>query len=319
MTTGESRDTIIGIDLGGTKTTVVEGTRDGHILTRSERLTVGTKPFAETWPALADQTATAIAGAQERGRRPTAISVAVGGPLVAREGRLINPPNLPGWHNIALADHLRGRFPGLGVFIEHDAKAGALAELYFGVGLERSGLTDMVFLTFGTGLGAGIVVGRRLVRGGHELAGELWGLALDAPAEAKVPQIEDWESAASGRGIAELAARLHPSRWPRGTQTRDIVEAALANDADALDVVAESGRWLGSGIAVLITILDPQLIVVGSLAVALGDRVLEPARGEVARRLGDGNRWPIIPSALGPRLGDVQSLIAAIEGESTDP
>ena len=319
MTRGDPRDTIIGIDVGGTKTSVLEGTRAAQILLRSERATEGALPFADTWPALAEQIEGTITRSRQAGRHPAAISVAVGGPLNAREGRLIDPPNLPGWHDVALAGHLRERFPGFAVHVEHDAKAGALAELRFGVGVGRPALTDLVFLTFGTGLGAGIIAGGRLVRGGHEMAGELWGLALHAPDAARVGEINGWESAASGRGLSELAARFHPARWPRGTAARDVVDAALANDADALDVVAECGRWLGAGIAVLITVLDPQVIVLGSLAVALGDRVLGPARAEVAARLasGGGRSCVIVPSALGSRLGDVQSLMAAIEAEST--
>jgi glucokinase len=319
MTTSEPRDTIIGVDVGGTKTSVVEGTRAGEILMRSERPTAAAVRFADTWPALAGQISDTITRSQQMGRRPTAISVAVGGPLNAREGRLIDPPNLPGWHNVALAAHLKERFSGLAVYVEHDAKAGAAAELRFGVGAARPWLTDMVFLTFGTGLGAGIIAGGRLLRGGHEMAGELWGLAVHAPDGARVQEIGGWENAASGRGISELAVRLHPSRWPRGTATRDVVDAALADDVDALDVVVECGRWLGAGIAVLVSILDPQLIVVGSLAVALGDRVLGPARAEVVARLPSRSQasWAILPSALGSRLGDVQSLMAAIEAEST--
>src|SRR5215469_11535309 len=181
MTMRDAQHTIVGLDIGGTKTSVVEGTRDGRILMRSERPTAAAAPFADTWPALATQISDTITRARQLGREPSAISVAVGGPLDAREGRLIDPPNLPGWHNVALADQLTRRFPGLAVYVEHDAKAGALAELRFGVGVGRGRLTDMVFLTFGTGLGAGIISGGRLVRGGHEMAGELWGLTVPTP------------------------------------------------------------------------------------------------------------------------------------------
>jgi glucokinase len=312
---GAPSSTIIGVDVGGTKTTVVEGTIEAVILQRSERPTAGELPFADTWPTLAQQIATTVDRARAAGRRPSAISVAIGGPLVAREGRLIDPPNLPGWHGVHLAGALESRFPDLPAHLEHDAKAGALAEFHFGVGLERPALTDLVFLTFGTGLGAGIIANRRLVRGGAEMAGELWSLALCPPGGARVREIEGWEDAASGRGIAWLASYLYPARWPRGTPPRDVIDAALANDDQAMAVVAESGRWLGAGLAVLITVLNPQVIALGSLAVALGERVLGPARDEVARRTlaraRDG--CEIVPSALGARLGDVQSLMAALE------
>jgi len=307
--------TIVGVDVGGTKTTVVEGTAGAIILQRRERPTEGERAFVDTWPALAQQIAGTVDKARVLGRRPRAISVAIGGPLVAAEGRLIDPPNLPGWRGVHLSRQIASRFPDLPVFIEHDAKAGALAELRFGVGIDRPSLTDMVFLTFGTGLGAGIIANRRLVRGGGEMAGELWALAVCPPHDARVREIEGWESAASGRGIGSLAAQLYATRWPRGTPTREVIDAALAEDADALEVVAECGRWLGAGLATLITVLNPQVIVLGSLAVTLGERVLAPARAEVARRTVARARegCEIVPSVLGGRLGDVQSLIAAIE------
>jgi glucokinase len=315
----EADGTIIGIDIGGTKTSVVEGTPDARILQRAERDTESVRPFSDTWPALAEQVATTITRSRALGRRPGAISVAIGGPLIASKGLVLDPPNLPGWRNVALRDAITRRFPGLPVYVEHDAKAGAMAELRFGAGVQYPDVKDMVFLTFGTGLGAGIIANRRLVRGAREMAGEIWHLAVRAPRGARVADVEDWESVASGRGIASLAARLYPSRWPVGTPVRDVVVAALADDAEASDVVTECGRWLGAGVAVLVTVLDPQLVAIGSLAVVLGERVLAPARAEMTGRLDSGRTTscPIVPSALGARLGDVQSLMAAIEAGSS--
>lgn len=319
MTGPVDRRTIIGVDVGGTKTTVVEGTTDARILQRSERPTDASTPFARTWPHLAQTIAGTLERARQLGREPTAISVAIGGPLIAGEGRLLGPPNLPGWREVALAEEIRHRFPGLPVHIEHDAKAGALAELRFGVGMTRADLRDMIFLTLGTGLGAGIIANRRLVRGAHELAGEIWRLVISPPAGTRITSVVRWEDAASGRGIAAIAAILHPSRWPTGTPPREIIAEAVSGDAQALAVVAECGRWLGAGLAVLITVLDPELVVLGSLAVALGDRLLDPAREETATRLDRAlsDICPIQPCALGARLGDVQALMAALEARAS--
>src|SRR5262245_23557402 len=111
--------TIIGLDVGGTKTAVIEGTCDAEILQRREFPTNAHLPFEVTFPAIAaiiDQT---IAQAVEAGRDVMALSVSIGGPLRIGEGVLIDPPHLPGWHHSRLKDRLTTRFPGLPVFIEH--------------------------------------------------------------------------------------------------------------------------------------------------------------------------------------------------------
>jgi glucokinase len=308
-------ETIIGIDVGGTKTAVVEGTRTGAILGRTERLTEGARPFAETAPALLGAVSVAVAASRAAGRRPVAISVAVAGPVRARDGVLLNPPNLVGWHDLDLAAALSRAAPELPVYVEHDAKAGALAEYRFGVGATRAGLTGLVFLTFGTGMGAGIIVDRRLVRGASDAAGELWGLRLAPDDACRVRDGGQWEDVASGRGVARLAATLYPARWPAGTPIAAVVGAAMAGDGEALEVVAESGRWLGVGLAVLVDLLNPPLIVIGTLGVVLGERLLAPARAVLARRALPASvaACEVTQGALGARLGDVQSLMAAIE------
>jgi glucokinase len=308
--------TIIGIDVGGTKTAVVEGTTGGEILQRSMMPTNGARPFIGTFPALAELVERTISTSQSTGRRPIAISVAVAGPLDAAIGRLLDPPNLPGWHDVSLTRTLERRFPALPVFIEHDAKAGALAEFRFGAGASRQGLRDMVFLTFGTGNGAGIIVGGQLMRGANEMAGEVWAMPVAPDESTRLKTTEDgWESVSSGRGLLSIARRLYPSRWNLASRISDVVDAALAGDKDALEVINEAALWLGSGLAVLVSILNPQLIVIGSLAGVLGDRLLAPARTVMARHTLPRAMaaCELVPGLLGSKLGDVQSLMAALE------
>lgn len=307
--------TIIGIDVGGTKTAVVEGTTGGEILHRSVLPTNGKRPFAETFPVLAQCVESTIEAARMAGRRPIAIGVAVAGPIDAAAGHLLDPPNLPGWHDVYLGQFLEGRFPTLPVFVEHDAKAGALAEFRFGAGATRSGLRDMVFLTFGTGNGAGIIVGGQLMRGANEMAGEVWAMPIAPDDGMRLQTTEDgWESVSSGRGLLSIARRLYPNYWNRESRIHDVVDAALKGDQAALDVVDESGHWLGAGLTVLVSVLNPQMIVIGSLACVLGDRLLAPARTVLARHALPRAvaACEIVPGALGARLGDVQSLMPAL-------
>jgi glucokinase len=277
--------------------------------------TNGVRPFAETFPELAERVEETIAAARTAGRRPVAIGVAVAGPIDAAAGHLLDPPNLPGWHDVYLGRALERRFPNLPTFVEHDAKAGALAEFRFGAGARRPGLRDMVFMTFGTGNGAGIIIDGRLVRGANEMAGEVWAMPVAPDDDMRLQTTEDgWESVSSGRGLLSIARRLYPNRWNAGSQIKDVVEAALAGDEAGLDVVNESGQWLGAGLAVLVSVLNPQMIVIGSLACVLGDRLLAPARTMLARHALPRavSACEVVPGALGVRLGDVQSLMPAI-------
>ncbi len=308
------KETILGLDIGGTKTAVVEGTTAGEILRRRVHPTEAHRPFDAVFPALVRRIEEVRAGAEREGRVIGALSVSVGGPLRIGDGVLIDPPHLPGWHGIPLRDRLRERFSGLPVYVEHDGNAGALAEFHFGVGRHRAGLRHLIFLTFGTGLGAGLIVNGRVLHGATDTAGEVghWRLAPDGP--EGFGKAGSWEGFASGRGLVLLAARMYPDRWRPDTPIRAVVEAMLADDPAALAVAAEAGRWMGRGMALLVDAFNPEVIVLGSLAVALGERVLGPARLTLAEEALPQAvaACAVVPSALGPRIGDVAALMAAL-------
>src|ERR1019366_9409420 len=149
---------VVGLDIGGTKTACVEGAFDGRIIQRIEWLTRAHEPFAQIFPEIVDKLKQLMKAANRQGRTIVAISVSVGGPLKIQEGQLLNPPHLPGWHNVNLKQALALAFPGTPVYFEHDGNAGALAEFHFGVGKARPDLQHLIFLTFGTGVGAGFIV-----------------------------------------------------------------------------------------------------------------------------------------------------------------
>ncbi len=307
--------TVIGLDVGGTKTAVVEGDAAANILQRRERPTQAHRPFEEAWPALAVLVDETMETARKAHREPVALSVSIGGPLRIGEGRLIDPPHLPGWHGVRLKDRLTERFFPLPVFVEHDGNAGALAEFAFGIGPLRPGLRHLVFLTFGTGLGAGIVVNGHILHGATDTAGEVghWRLADNGP--EGYGKNGSWEGFASGAGLVQLAARRDPNRWSADTPIRTVVDSMLADDPEALEIAAEAGRWMGRGMALLVDALNPEVIVLGSLAVALGERVLGPARDIVRREAlpQAAAACEIVPSVLGNRIGDVAALMAAFQ------
>ena len=306
--------TILGLDIGGTKTACVEGARDGRIVQRVEMATHATEPFAVTFPEIVGHAMALMTEAEREGRTIAAVSVSIGGPLKIEEGFLIDPPHLPGWHQVSLKEHLQRAFPGLPVFIEHDGNAGALAEFYFGVGRNRPDLRHLIFLTFGTGVGGGFIVNGQIVRGASDTAGEIghWRLAEDGP--LGFGKRGSWESFASGAGMVELAAQMFPAHWNSATPIRALVEAMLAGDRDALQVAEVAGKWMGRGLSLLIDALNPQVIVFGSLGVALGELILGPARKViVAEALPQAAAaCELLPCALGAAIGDVAALMAAL-------
>lgn len=307
--------TVAGLDIGGTKTACVEGTLDGQILQRIEFPTRASERFSDTFPGIVDHCRQLMVTANNANRKIVAISVSIGGPLKIREGQLLNPPHLPGWHHINLKERLAETFPGVPVHIEHDGNAGALAEFHFGAGAERPGLQHLIFLTFGTGLGAGFIINGHILHGASDTAGEVghWRLSEDGP--LAFGKKGCWESFASGFGLVQLAAGMYPNRWNPDTPIRDLVQAMIEYDPDASHVANVAGTWLGRGLALLIDSLNPQVIVLGSLAVALKERILAPARLVVEQEALPQARsaCEIVPSILGSRIGDVAALMAALD------
>ena len=172
----------------------------------------------------------------------------------------------------------------------------------------------MVFLTFGTGLGAGLIVDGRLIRGAAGAAGEVgrWRMAQRGP--RAYGKTGSWEAFASGVGLPRLARFLEPTvEWPPDLTAEEVIRLARSGDASAARAVEAAADWLGRGIAYLVDLLDPEIVVLGSLAVRAGDLFLPGAvrtvRRETAVRT-HGCR--IVAAATGESLGDLAALAAAI-------
>ena len=307
-------DTILGLDVGGSKTVVVEGTRKARILQRREMPTEGVRPFEQTFARIRALILDTVAGAAAAGRRIVTVSASVPGPLRIKDGIFADPPNLPAWHGIHFKDRLAEEFPGLPVFIEHDGNAGALAEFHFGVGYGRTDLQHLIFLTCGTGMGAGLIVNGQIVHGASDTAGEVGHLRIaeDGPSVFGKPGC--FESLAAGVGMIELARLRFPGRWTTGTSVRELVDAMLEDDAEALTIALAAGEALGRGMALLVDALNPQVIVLGALAVVLGERLLGPARRVLAKEALPQAlaACEIGPAALAKGIGDVAALMGAI-------
>lgn len=306
----------VGFDIGGTKCAAVTGLAQGgdiRILSR------------ETFATPADQAEAmerlcALAESMADGQPILGVGISSGGPMDAAAGTLCNPPNLPGWSGLSLTEFAGRRLHAPAV-LENDANACALAEWRWGAG---KGSRIMLFLTFGTGLGAGIVLDGHVLRGACGNAGELghWRLAESGP--AGYGKVGAFEGFCSGGGIAQLARatgaawaqRGQAPKWLSGEVTaKAVAQAAFAGDEAALEVFDESARRLGQGLALVIDLLNPDCIVVGSVY-ARSEALFQRELHRVLRR----EALPaslaacrILPAALGDAIGDYAALSLAVQ------
>jgi glucokinase len=304
-----SERTIIGLDIGGTKTAVVVATPGGKILSRAQFATRTERGFQPVFDELTSAVADAIAGV---GRTvPVVISVSIGGPLRILEGIIDSPPNLPGWDAIPLKRLLSERF-GCPVYVEHDGNAGALAEMYFGAG---QGYRNIVFLTMGTGLGAGLILDGRLYRGSADVAGEIGHVRIAEDGPPAYGKAGSMEGFASGPSLSALARTMFPGLWPEGVSPAELAALARAGKDEARAVLARSSLYLGRCFALLADVLNPEVIIVGGIGMRMFDVLVEPAlehfRQEALPQTFASCR--VVPARLGEAIGDLASLCAALD------
>jgi glucokinase len=267
------------------------------------------------------------AAAARLARQPIeAVGVSCGGPLDSRAGLVQSPPNLPGWDDVPITRRLADGL-GCAAFLQNDANACALAEWRFGAG---RGTRNMVFLTFGTGMGAGLILDGRLYEGTNDLAGEVGHVRIAEEGPEGYGKTGAFEAFASGSGIAKLARAAAAERLGRGepvgfcrtaadlpaVSARAVGEAAEAGDPLAVEILATTGHYLGRGLAMIIDIINPERIVIGSIF-ARCRRFLQPAMDrEIGREAlpAAARVCAVVPAELGERIGDYACLSVAVEG-----
>jgi glucokinase len=301
-------DVIIGLDIGGTKTAIVAGDRQGNVLLRTQFTTGPRRGFATVYEELKAHTRAMV---ERHEGRVAAFSVSIGGPLDILRGVVKSPPNLPGWTNIPLKQLLHDEF-GLPVFVEHDGNAGALAEWHFGAG---RGFRNIVFITMGTGFGAGLILDGRLYRGTSDVAGEIGHIRVAEHGPNSYGKPGSLEGFGSGSGIARLAQMMYPALWQEGTTIIDVHEAYQAGSAEALAVFDRAAMYLGRGLAMLGDTLNPQRIILGGVGMRLVEALVEPARRVFAAETLPEVRavCEIVPAQLGETIGDIAALCAAYD------
>lgn len=320
----QERRVLIGVDIGGTKTAVVVSLEPPAIIDRTEFLTqpeTGAQPALESIKRGIDD----LLSKHELDRATIhAIGVSCGGPLDRILGVIQAPPNLSTWVDVPIKTILEAEFK-VDCHVENDANAGAVAEHRFGAG---RGCQNMIFLTMGTGFGAGIIADGRLYHGANDMAGEIGHVRLTRSGPVgyyKAGSVEGW---VSGGGIAQVAALAVAAAQKRGEATtlaehlqrampisaRDVAWAAQRGDAVANRIIRSTGRRLGQVLAMLVDILNPERIVIGGLAIRLGDVLLGPARKVIQREAlaPSAAVCEVLPAALDERIGDIAALCVAM-------
>jgi glucokinase len=302
---------IFGLDIGGTKCALVKIAGPGsEIQTACSFQTITVHEVLERF---FDE----IAGLDPGGN--PVFGVSCGGPLDSQRGLIQAPPNLPDWKDIPICSMLEKRFGGE-AFLMNDANAGALAEWHYGAG---RGTRHMVFLTYGTGMGAGLILDGSLYEGASGLAGEVGHIRLAPEGPIGHGKAGSFEGLCSGGGIALLArakaremngnVSFNPgsieaiSAWHVGN-------AAAAGDPIACQILARSGRYLGQALALLMDVLNPEAVVLGSIYLRCRP-YLEPAMEEALSQealpqVREACR--IVPAELGEEIGSHAAIAIAL-------
>lgn len=321
---------LVGIDIGGTKTAIVAGREGPDGLTVLGRAAFPTAPAERSWQVVLAAAAAEARRLVERhtdaGERLSGVGVTCGGPLDSRRGLVLSPPNLPGWDEVPVTREL-GQALGCPAFLKNDANACALAEWRYGAG---RGVRTMVFLTFGTGMGGGLIIDGRLYEGTNDLGGEVGHLKVAEDGPEGYGKRGSFEGFCSGGGIAKLARAAAEERLSRGERVgfcptaggldaisaRAVGEAAAAGDPLAREILATSGTYLGRGLALIIDIINPERIVIGSIY-ARCTRFLQPSMQAAIEReaLPAAVRvCSVVPAELGEAIGDYACLTVAADG-----
>ena len=256
---------LMGIDIGGTKCAVVIGDENGNVLKKERFATTDCKGTLENIFAAAERLGTADV---------TAIGISCGGPLDEKNGLILSPPNLPGWDNIPIVSMLKERF-GKPTSICNDANAGALAEWKFGAG---KGAKNLVFMTFGTGLGAGLILNGALYSGSSGMAGEVGHIRLSPFGPSGYGKCGSFEGFCSGGGLYELGRTTARQYLQRGEcpsfikngdlsdfTVKDMADAARAGDRCAKEVFDICAEKLGEGLSIICDLINPEKILIGSV------------------------------------------------------
>lgn len=310
---------MIGFDIGGTKCAVCTGEEvNGELVIKDKRIiptdhSISPYEMIDRMCGMAEKMTDNI----------DVIGISCGGPLSSKRGIIMSPPNLPGWDDVKIVEHLKERY-NVNVYLENDANACAAAEWKYGAG---KGTQNMIFLTFGTGMGAGLILNGMLYSGACDMAAEIGHIRIESIGPVGYGKAGSFEGFCSGSGIAQLGKMLALEKFQMGEQVsycgspaeldsisaKSIAEYAMRGYEDALNVYDICAKNLGRGLSVLIDILNPEAIIIGSIysrsKALLEKKMLEVIESEALKSSREA--CSILPAELGDSIGDYAALAVA--------
>ena len=313
---------VIGIDIGGTKIAIVYAMENNGEIVFIDKVKFNTTTVDETINSIFLNMEDMMKKHAIDSSQIHAIGISCGGPLDSTKGIVMSPPNLPGWDNIPIVDMVKERF-NIPCAIQNDANACALAEWKFGAG---KGTRNMIFLTFGTGMGSGLIINGQLYSGTNDNAGEVGHIRLSEFGPVGYGKAGSFEGFASGGGIAALAKMKLLEKYQMGeavswcqaeninmVTAQDVAENAQKGDSLALEIIDVSARKLGLGLAILIDILNPECVVIGSIYTR-NENLFYPTVKEILEKEAvplSNKVCRIVPAKLGESIGDYAAISIA--------
>ncbi len=321
---------IAGIDIGGTKCAVILGktVQDDQLSVIGKKV-LQTRDYPDPYrmiSRLQEELESLLVTHGITVNDVTSIGISCGGPLDSIRGIILSPPNLPGWDEIPVVKLFADKFK-IPAFLQNDANACALAEWIFGAG---KGTSNMVFLTFGTGMGAGLILDGRLYSGTNDLGGEVGHVRLAKTGPVGFGKAGSFEGFCSGGGIAQLARSVVSDKLKKNEpvafcsspeqideiDTKMVAVAAQNGDPVANEIIRISAEHLGYGLSILIDVLNPQCIVIGSVY-ARNENLFKPIAGKIIQQEAIPSATAVCsikPAALGDSVGDYAALGVALYG-----
>ena len=313
----------LGIDIGGTKCAIIIGSENSdEIIDKIKFETNSGRGYKQVINDIIINSKAILSRNNLNSDNFISCGVSCGGPLDSDKGIIMSPPNLSDWNNIPLAEIISAEL-GISTKIRNDADACAIAEWKFGAG---KGCNNFVFLTFGTGMGAGLILDGKPYSGTTGTAGEAGHIRLTDTGPIGYGKEGSFEGYCSGGGIQNLAQimleeyKFSTTLKADDLSAKSVASAAKGGDLLAINIYKKSGYMLGRGLSVIIDLLNPQRIIIGSIF----QRSSELLIGEMQRAISEealtvnSKVCEIIPSALGDKIGDYAALGVAKEYAEAD-
>jgi glucokinase len=307
---------IIGVDVGGTKVAGGLVTQRGRLVKSLIVPTRAEQGFKRSYGQIVHLIGRLIhlAGGKHH---VGGIGICAPGPLNPHTGLVINPPNLPGWRNVHLAEMVERDF-GLPAKVENDANAAGLAETLFGA---AAAYRDVFYVTVSTGVGTGIIINKKIHHGKNGVAGEGGHVSIDyrSPYRCGCGTLGCIEALAAGPAMARRARVLLEQEHTRPSLLREmtgghlsqitpmlIEEAARQRDRVAREIIDETGFYLGVWLAGMLTLLDPEAVVIGGGVARIGRPLFRKIRETIPhytinRRF--AAKTPLLPAKLQKNVG----------------